>query len=636
MNELARREEQALQAVNAELAELLAIEPLELERGGGRALADRLWVWGIVGGKDVGKSTLINALAGGDVVDRGVDYGEGTFAPAAYLSPRDEAALAARFAGLQDLGVRYVASAPDAMRGLVLVDLPDFDSLFTDHLAAVRRIAGVLDGIIWVTTPKKVGDVRAIDEVERILKARANFAYVVNKMDWLIAQSDQPPQVEMARAAEALRRQVTCCDTDDGRARSFLVSARYRSAGEMLAAIASSRAVDVARLNGAMTQAVEELLGSFAALRARLTTAPTDEVAEANKRANLAFQLQTQAERLRRHYQPEALLARLERALDEETLSELAARYFSPEYCSAVLRRLNGAELLFAEWSGQLFRRRVARWPLLGAVAWPLMAIGAGLAGVRALLPRLGSPEAPDPFRQDGVGVRERADGLLAAVRAKLAGVLPRLTDTLPDADEIARTFAADARSLAESQRESVAETRLKRGAGAFGRMARGVLTLSILLWFPLVQPVLAAWLAATGGSSLDLGEGLRLLVHTLSGGAVLSGLCVSLLLLAALTGAVYSRAVADTYRALDRLRELADEGGATALNGGVLAATTQQPRALQSRLAELGARLADLSGGRAADQAQAIRGEPRHTRARFRLAAENARDPESADDTKP
>ncbi|HRX86899.1 MAG TPA: GTPase domain-containing protein [Phycisphaerae bacterium] len=601
MADIARREELALQHVNTELAELLDVAALPMEHGGGRALADTLWVWGIVGGKDVGKSTLINALAGGDVVDRGVDYGEGTFAPSAYLTSRDRPALTARFAGLEELDIRYVDAAPDTMRGLVLVDLPDFDSLFTDHLAAVRRIAGVLDGIIWVTTPKKVGDVRAIDEVERILKARANFAYVVNKMDWLIAQSNQPPQVELARAAEALRRQVSCCDADDGRARSFLVSARYRTHDDMLAAIARSRAVDAARLNGEMAQAVDELLGRFTALRERLTTAPTSDVAEANKQANLTFQLRTQAERLRQHYQPEALLARLERALDEETLNDLAARYFSPEYCAAVLRRLNGADMLFATWSASLFRRRVARWPLLGAVASPLMAIGAALAGMRALLPRLGSPEAPDPFRQDGVGIRERADGLVAAIRARLAGLSPRAAADLPDADEIARTFAADARGLAETQRETIAATHMQRRAGAFGRMVRGAITLSVLLWFPLVQPLLAAWLATAGADGVNVTESLKLLVHTLSGGAVLSGLCVSLLLLAALTGAVYSRAVADTYRALDRLRTLADEGGTDTLNSGLLAAITQAPRALRSRLAEIIERLealADTSGG--------------------------------------
>jgi GTPase SAR1 family protein len=168
MTELTLQSESVLARANQRLARLTGIAPAPLATGGGQALADTLWIWGIVGGKDVGKSTLINALAGGDVVDRGVDVGAGTDAPSAYLHARDRVAAEQRFAGQ---AVRYVADAPAGLRGLVLVDLPDFDSLFAEHLARVRDIVHALDGIIWVTTPKKIGDLRAIEEIQRMLKA---------------------------------------------------------------------------------------------------------------------------------------------------------------------------------------------------------------------------------------------------------------------------------------------------------------------------------------------------------------------------------------------------------------------------------------------------------------------------------
>ena len=86
-----------INSANRRLSELLQREELPLVTGGTRTLEDRLWVWGIVGGKEVGKSTLINALAGGDVVGRGAAVGEGTFRPEAYLSADDVRAFRSRF-----------------------------------------------------------------------------------------------------------------------------------------------------------------------------------------------------------------------------------------------------------------------------------------------------------------------------------------------------------------------------------------------------------------------------------------------------------------------------------------------------------------------------------------------------------
>ena len=259
--------ELVLSSTNRRLAELLHAEPLPLARGGGKSLEDPLWVWGIVGGKDVGKTTLINALAGGEVVDRGEDVGEGTFQPAVYLTDEDLQALQTRFSDLAPLPVAYHPDAPATMRNLALVDLPDFDSLYADHVDTVRRIAGVLDGIIWVTTPKKVGDLRAIREIHRVLKARTNFAYVVNKMDWLLAQTDLPPVQELERTAVALKTQVAVCDPDDGAHRSFLIAAKYGTAESMLEAIerrrSSPEAAASPQADGALAQAVNTLLSNF-------------------------------------------------------------------------------------------------------------------------------------------------------------------------------------------------------------------------------------------------------------------------------------------------------------------------------------------------------------------------------------
>jgi hypothetical protein len=295
---------------------------------------------------------------------------------------------------------------------------------------------------------------------------------------------------------------------------------------------------------------------------------------------------------MRVRYQPDESLARFDRVLVEDRLDELTTQYFSPAYCAAVLRRLNSVDALFGSWASALFRRRISRWPLLGAIAWPAMAIGAALAGVRALLPRFTTVDAPDPYRQDGVDLADRAEGVISGLRSRLASLGPRFVALLPEAPIIAQAFRADAQALANEQREAVLAGRMRGHTGVLGKFLRGMLTVGILLWFPFIQPMLAAWLATMGAGGAGAMEALKLLVQTLSGSAVLSGLCVSALLLIGMTGAVYARAAADAYRALDQLRDLADDEGAAALGAALAATATRDPRAVREQLAAICDRL--------------------------------------------
>ena len=176
-----RDPEATLDAVNRQLSRLLHLDQLALQTGGSSSLQDPLWVWGVLGGKDVGKSSLINALAGSDIVDSNEVVGEGTFQPAVYSTRDDLPALQARLGSVEGVSMTYCAEAPATMHGLALVDMPDFDSLFLDHIDQVHRVTSVLDGIIWITTPKKIGDLKGIQEIQQVLKARPNFVYVVNK-----------------------------------------------------------------------------------------------------------------------------------------------------------------------------------------------------------------------------------------------------------------------------------------------------------------------------------------------------------------------------------------------------------------------------------------------------------------------
>ena len=573
--------ELTLRSVNRRLAELLHTDLLPLAQGGGKAMADPLWVWGIVGGKNVGKTTLVHALTGVEMVASVGEVDEGTFQPVAHLSSADVVTLRERFAGLGPMEVTYCAGAPDTMRGLALVDLPDFDSLLEHHTDQVRRIATALDGVIWVTTPKKLGDLRAITEIQRVLKARSNFVYVVNKMDWLLAQADGPPHDELVRISEALRTQISECDPAGREQRTFLVTAKYQDTQGMLQAIAQQRDLPDARAlsdrNGLLAEAVERILHNFDSLKKTLTTAPTVAVSLANKRANLAYQTRHQAGQLLEHYQPLPILASLERAADPQAVREIVCRTFHPGYCVQLFEGLNASRALFTVWSASLFRARIKHWAVLGIIAWPLALLGTLLEGFRSLLPYPSGRNSGDPFRFEGLSIEERVDAVLARFRAELAFVSKRVTIELPTPALLVQQFREEALTLASEHRSAVIEPLVQKRPTPIGRAVRWAIPLVVLLWFPLAQPVLTAVLSGWSDHTWLNMELAATLVRVLSPGNVLAGLAASLVILAVLVAMVYSRAVRDASVALEQLKTTGPEVAAELLTGS-LAGTIRRP----------------------------------------------------------
>lgn len=610
MTTTAQQHESQLARCNQELADILGQSPLELSTGGAATMRDRLWVWGVLGGKEVGKSTLINALAGDNVVEYGDPMGEGTFRPAAYCSPDDESALRGRFGELKDIDVTFHPNAPTAMRGLVLVDLPDFDSVFADHVQQVRRMSNVLDGIIWITTPKKVGDERAIREIHRVLKDRANFVYVLNKMDWLVAQEGGDPAASLKRAATQLDQQAQAGSPSDTDLRKFLIAARYPQSDRLRDAIISARSggqEQVAADNGSIDAAVNALTADFESLRTALTTPPPESVSAANKKANLSYQLATQSKRLLDYYKPQPILDRLNKAADIDETRERVREYLTDPYCTQLVRRLNDEDALLVDWSAKLFKRRITYWPLLGLVAWPLVLIGAMFNRLRNLW--TGSTTAgaiDDPFRADGIALRERMEGAVASQQAALGGLAIRLSIELPTPEQLEQTFRLDATRIAVSQRQATLDRMLHKSPGALGRFVRGVIAILALLWFPIIQPILAialppiiaAWSSAAQQSvTINWSEFATGIVGALSASRMLAGLLVSVILMLALVAAVYSRSVRDAQRAIERLTASPADMATHPLLEPTTAALNQPVSTVHDRLRQVIDTVSDSSG---------------------------------------
>src|SRR5579885_2825449 len=117
-----------------------APEPALLEKDApvlnSQALAqvgDAFYLVGLIGGKDVGKSALVNALAGRNVTTTS-SYGPGTEGVLAYAHVSQERGLRELLEREVPGQFRIVTHEIPMLRRQVLLDLPDFDSHFASHL----------------------------------------------------------------------------------------------------------------------------------------------------------------------------------------------------------------------------------------------------------------------------------------------------------------------------------------------------------------------------------------------------------------------------------------------------------------------------------------------------------------------
>ena len=136
---------------------------------------------GLLGGTGVGKSTLMNALAGSEI------------ASASHRRPHTDKALVYRHVGAipppaldsTDLPLREITHEAEAIQQILLCDLPDFDSLMGEHREYVLNFFEHLDVLIWVTSPEKYADGRFYEFLRMVPKADQNFCFVLNKADLL-------------------------------------------------------------------------------------------------------------------------------------------------------------------------------------------------------------------------------------------------------------------------------------------------------------------------------------------------------------------------------------------------------------------------------------------------------------------
>ncbi|HET7473108.1 MAG TPA: GTPase, partial [Candidatus Limnocylindrales bacterium] len=142
----------------------------------------------LVGGTGVGKSTLLNALAGREVSTASARRPT-TNAPVAWLPDGGDEDGLAEVLDWLDVPTSARVRGGDGAAGErppTILDLPDLDSIEPGHRARVDELLPRVDAVVWVTDPEKYHDALLHDEVlARWLPRLGRQLVVVNKADRL-------------------------------------------------------------------------------------------------------------------------------------------------------------------------------------------------------------------------------------------------------------------------------------------------------------------------------------------------------------------------------------------------------------------------------------------------------------------
>jgi energy-coupling factor transporter ATP-binding protein EcfA2 len=141
---------------------------------------DSLLVIMLCGPTAVGKSSLINALAGADISRRGL--GATTRAAVLYVHERDDPARVFAYSHALGEEAELVRHRSDALLHKVLIDSPDIDSVMLQHRELTARLVHTADLVLFVTSPEKYKVMRSARWVLGQREQRG-MAFVLNKWD---------------------------------------------------------------------------------------------------------------------------------------------------------------------------------------------------------------------------------------------------------------------------------------------------------------------------------------------------------------------------------------------------------------------------------------------------------------------
>ncbi|NMR19665.1 GTPase [Cellulomonas fimi] len=233
----------------------------------------------LVGGTGSGKSTLFNAISGLDFADVGVRRPT-TSTVAACVWGEAGSAL------LDWLGIdahrriqresELDADSEVALRGLVLLDLPDHDSIEPSHRETVDRLLPMADLLVWVVDPQKYADDALHSGYLRRLAGHESAMVVV------LNQVDTVPEDVRGRLQADVERLLR----EDGLVGVRVLQASARSGGgvpelrALLAGVVAQRSIAAVRAGAEVTDAANLIAREVAAREPARAELPEREVVD--------------------------------------------------------------------------------------------------------------------------------------------------------------------------------------------------------------------------------------------------------------------------------------------------------------------------------------------------------------------
>jgi GTP-binding protein EngB required for normal cell division len=234
-----------------------------VERAGSRlALSQDHTVVALAGSTGSGKSSLFNALARLKLSPVGVRRPTTGVAHACVWGPLEPANRLLDWIGVlpRQRFIRESALDGDdeaALRGLVLLDLPDFDSVEHGHRLEVDRLLGLVDQVVWVVDPQKYGDRILHNAYLRQFQQHGDITIVV------LNQADRLSTADTEIVLTDLKRLLD----EDGLAAAPVMATSAKQPGmlnelrESLEKTVAERQAALRRLAGDLDQVSDQLTG---------------------------------------------------------------------------------------------------------------------------------------------------------------------------------------------------------------------------------------------------------------------------------------------------------------------------------------------------------------------------------------
>ena len=456
-----------IQQLVRDTVRLTGAPPPELLNGNGPTLSasavtdQSLYLVGLIGGKEVGKSALVNALVG-QPITRTTSFGPGTDCVIAYAHESAEPELHAMLQREVPGQFRIVTHTLPHLRRQVLVDLPDIDSHWASHVQITKQMLRHMLFPVWVQSIEKYADLQPQQLLATVATGNAapNFLFALNKTDQLQAAEGDAAVNELrddfaGRVAKTLNIEVP---------RVWMLSAMKPDAFDLpaLREVLSRQKTDLA-VRSSQQLAVKQQDRSLSAWLA---------TQDLQGRAERAGRLVIEAEELLAMRVGQPLLEQSLPALMDDPASRLAL-------------------------TDEVMSLRVSRWPIVNLVQTVLTPV---LAVVRRNVGATRSAGLPDAEALVQAHLQPRGVPLSTLVR----GVFAQLQQSQP---EISRLYAnrklwedMQADAAADGLRDSLVDAialhrdkvrdRLAGKRGVVTAPLRWLLTIGMLIWFPIGQPV--------------------------------------------------------------------------------------------------------------------------------------------------